>query len=201
MDADEYKTVKESAVNFVTLKITEEQLKQFMDVADEDALTDVLVVPFLRNIGFRCILKKGHRDRSLEFGQDLRSFKFQLPTGHWLYFAAQVKTQDLIYSSEEGEGKTNVDKVITQLNMAFEHEMFDLETGGKFLPDHIFLITSHDANEGARLYIQEKIYREKRRRVLIWYGENLIERILLIGLPESNQLEIIKYINTSKRES
>ena len=192
--------LKQNKSAFKSLRFDPSIIKSFLSVADEDAFTEVLLVPFLRYLGFRAVLSKGHKDRSLEFGQDIRSFKFQLPTGHWLYFAAQVKTEDIIYSPTTKKGCANIDKVLTQAKLAFDHEMFDIETNTKNLPDHLLLVTTKGINEGARLFLSESLNREKRRRILIWEGGYLYERINEEGLPIACQIELEKYVLQKRKE-
>jgi hypothetical protein len=195
---EEYKEFDKMKTAFIPLEITDTELNRFMNMSDEDAFTELLLVPLLRKMGFRSVQAKGHVDRTLEFGQDLRSFKFELPTGHWLYFAAQVKTEDLIYSANESSGKENIEKVLLQVKMAFSHEMFDIETNSKVLPDHVLLITTGNVNEGAREHLADSLSREKQRRILVWYGDLISERISKIGLPPGCQQEIRKYIEAKK---
>ena len=190
----DFLAVRDDRYDFGLLRISELAIKRFISMADEDAFTEVLLVPFLRHLGFRSVLWKGHRDKTLEFGQDIRSFKYQLPTGHWLYFAAQVKTEDIIYSASESKRSSNIDTVLIQVKMAFDHEMFDAETNTVNLPDHVLLVTTGKINEGARLYLSRSLYREKRRRILMWEGDYLLERIIDEGLPKGCQVEIRKYI-------
>lgn len=190
----DFLTVRNNREQFESLEISEAEIKRFISIADEDAFTEVLLVPFLRRLGFRSVLEKGHRDKTLEFGQDIRSFKLQLPTGHWLYFSAQVKAGNIIYSASEKARSSNIEKVLTQAKMAFTHEMFDAETNTMCLPDHVLLVATGEINEGARLYLSESLSREKRRRILTWEGGYLLERILEQGLPRGCQIEIRKYI-------
>jgi len=52
-----------------------------------------------RHLGFKTAEAKGHRDKTLEFGQDIQKTTIQIPTGHWLYFSAQVKKGDIKYGT------------------------------------------------------------------------------------------------------
>ncbi|PYR31207.1 MAG: hypothetical protein DMF90_26065 [Acidobacteria bacterium] len=67
-----------------------EQVVAFLDSASEDEFTDHLLVPLFQRLGSHRVSPAGHTEKALEFGKDLW-MKFQLPTGHWLYFCAQVK--------------------------------------------------------------------------------------------------------------
>lgn len=84
--------------------------------------------------------------------------------------------------------------------MAFECELFDSETNITTLPDHIFLISTGDIAEGAKKYLYQKISREKNRRILIWEGQYILERIMIDGLPRGCQIDIKRYM-ASKNET
>ena len=120
------------------LFISREQLESFLRKALEDDFTNILLIPLLRHIGFKTAEAKGHRDKTLEFGQDIQRMKIQLPTGHWLYFSAQVKKGDIRYGTKAQ--KDNVEAVLTQTHSQLEWEMPDSEMGINVKPDHILLI-------------------------------------------------------------
>jgi hypothetical protein len=61
-----------------------------LDAASEDEITATILVPFFQRLGFYRVNAAGHQEKILEFGSDLW-MKYQLPTGHWLYFCAQIK--------------------------------------------------------------------------------------------------------------
>jgi len=64
--------------------------------------------------------------------------KYQLPTGHWLYFCAQVK-RDKIDAAGAGGGN-NVATVLAQTKMAIDHPIFDPDANRKVLLDHVSLL-------------------------------------------------------------
>jgi len=174
------------------LSISIEQLRKFLEVATEDDLINILLVPLLRTIGFKTAEPKGHKDRSLEFGQDIRKMKIQIPTGHWLYFSAQVKTGDINANTTTQKG--NVERILTQTKMQLNWEMFDPETNQKVKPDHIMLIVSGDISEAAKQYVYtHELYRTKR--VLMWEKGTIIRFCEDQGLPEATQKSISKYVN------
>jgi hypothetical protein len=168
------------------------EIRKFLGSADEDALVDILLVPVLRKMGFSCVAAKGHKDRSLEYGQDLRGFKFQLPTGHWLYFAAQVKTGNVTYSAKSPSD--NIEEILTQVRMAKSKTMFDFETNTYHRPDHVFLIASGTIVEGARSYLCERLSERNSNAILFWDSNLMIERSESIGLPKGIQVEISNYL-------
>ena len=176
------------------LFISKEQLITFLQKASEDDFTNILLIPLLRHIGFKTAEAKGHRDKTLEFGQDVQRMKIQLPTGHWLYFSAQVKKGDIKAGTETQEH--NVEKVLNQTQMQLEWEMPDPETNQNIKPDHILLIVSGDITEAAKQYIfRHSLY--QRKRVLLWEKETIVRLCEEKGLPETVQKIILDY-NQSK---
>lgn len=175
-----------------TLFLSSVDIQKFLEFADEDALIDILLVPIMRKLGFSCVAAKGHKDKSLEYGQDLRGFKYQLPTGHWLYFAAQVKTGNITYSAKRSSG--NIEEILTQVRMAQSKKIFDFETNSYHQPDHVFLIASGNIVEGARTYMYERLSATKANRILFWDSNLIIEKAERIGLPKGIQMEITNYL-------
>jgi hypothetical protein len=45
-----------------------ERLLAFLDKASEDELTEEVLLPLFRQLGFHRIMAAGHRDKALEFG-------------------------------------------------------------------------------------------------------------------------------------
>ncbi|MEA3272971.1 MAG: hypothetical protein U9P90_04885 [Patescibacteria group bacterium] len=172
------------------LFISDKQIESFLEEATEDELIQILLVPLLRHLGFRTAEAKGHRDKTLEFGQDIQKMKIQIPTGHWLYFSAQVKKGNIKYGA--ATQKDNVEKILTQTHSQLEWEMPDPEMGINVKPDHILLIVSGDIAEGAKQYI----YRHssiKNKKVLLWEKDTIIRLIKEKGLPEQIQNIIIEF--------
>lgn len=176
------------------LFISKDQLETFLQKSSEDDFINILLIPLLRHIGFSTAEAKGHRDKTLEFGQDVQRMKIQLPTGHWLYFSAQVKKGDI--KSGMSEHDKNVEKILTQTQMQLEWEMPDLETNQNVKPDHILLIVSGNITESAKQYIfKHTLY--QRKRVLLWEKETIIRLCENQGLLETVQKTILDY-NLSK---
>lgn len=172
------------------LFISKEQLESFLQKASEDDFTNILLIPLLRHIGFKTAEAKGHRDKTLEFGQDVQRMKYQLPTNHWLYFSAQVKKGDIKAGTETQD--QNVEKVLTQTQMQLEWEMPDPETNQNVKPDHILLIVSGDITEAAKQYIfRHSLY--QRKRVLLWEKETILRLCQERGLPETVQKTVLDY--------
>ncbi len=176
------------------LFISEDQIRYFLDKASEDEFTQFLLVPLLRHIGFTTAEAKGHRDRSLEFGQDIQRMKMRMPTGHWLYFSAQIKKGNI--SANTTRQKENINHVLNQTSAQLEWEMPDVENNTLVKPDHILLIVSGGITEAAKQFIfRHDLY--KRKRVLLWERETIINLCREKGLPEQVQ-KIILDFNSKK---
>ena len=115
--------------------------------------------------------------------------KFQLPTGHWLYFGAQIKRGKLDASG--GSGDSNTATVLNQVRMAIDHPIFDPDTGRKVLVDHVFVISARDITRAAENWLVEQLDRSQRRQIIFMDRDEFLDhsaRILLdlkIRLPAS----------------
>jgi hypothetical protein len=178
----------------VPLKVSHGELNRFLDIADEDAFTDLLLVPLFRIFGFGAVSRKGHRDRTLEFGQDLRGMKYQLPTGHLIYFAAQVKVGTIGYSAERPQ---SIDKIAEQLRMALQTKMMDWQSRSWHRPDHVFLAASGSIVEGARGYLAARVC-DDQMKILFWDRDLILEACSTRGLPEALQRDITRYLEKTE---
>ncbi|MCK9392782.1 MAG: ATP-binding protein [Syntrophales bacterium] len=193
---DEFEKVIQEREEPTTLFISQAELQSFMELADEDTFTEILLVPIMRKLGFSCVLAKGHSDKSLEYGQDIRCFKFQIPTGHWLYFAAQVKAGSISYSAKEPT--KNIEQILTQVKMAQNKKMFDYETNRYHKPDNVIFIASGKIVEGARSYLCEQLSEVQSQRILFWDSNLILERSEKVGLPAGVQYEIRNFLIDKK---
>jgi len=174
------------------LFISVEQLEKFLKNSSEDEFTQILLIPLLRHIGFLTAEAKGHRDKSLEFGQDIQRMKLQIPTGHYLYFSAQVKKGNIGSSSSQKNFQDNINHILNQTAAQLEWEMPDIETNSVAKPDHILLIVSGDITESAKQFIfKHDLF--KRKRVLLWEKETIIRLCQEKGLPEQVQKIILEF--------
>jgi len=187
-DSWEISKVINDREDLAELFISSTELQKFIYSASEDQFIEILLVPIMRKMGFVGVSPKGHSDKSLEFGQDIRCFKYQLPTGHWLYFAAQVKAGKITYSPTQSE--KNIEQILTQVRMAQNKEMYDFETNSFHRPDHVLLIASGQIVEGARSYLCEQLFKSQNSRILFWDSNLIQERAEKAGLPNGVQLEI-----------
>jgi hypothetical protein len=155
------------------------KLAVFLDTASEDDVIEKVLVPLFQRLGFRRVSATGHKDKLLEYGKDLW-MKFQLPTGHWLYFCAQVK-KDKIDSKNDGRDK-NVAAVLNQARMAIDHPIFDPETNRKVLLDHIFIISAGEITKPARAWLVGELDNSQRRHIIFMDRDELLNhsaRILI----------------------
>lgn len=173
----------------------EQALPEFLSCASEDEFVEAVFIPILHQMGFRKAKAKGHKDKALEYGNDIREMKWQLPTGHFLYFAAQVKAGDIIYGISKPN--QNVEKLLTEARMAFEKTFFDPEINRDVRVDHVFIVASGHINEGARSYLLERISEEKRRNLLFLDCDDVIGLARQFGLPEVKQKVILARLSPS----
>jgi hypothetical protein len=156
-----------------------EKLAKFLDRVSEDEFIEKVLVPLFRRLQFRRVSPTGHKDRSLEFGKDLW-MKFQIPTGHWLYFCAQVKKDKI--DSNNASGQKNVSSVLNQARMAFDHPVFDPEENRKVLLDHIFIISAAEITKAAKDWLAVQLDASQRRQIIFMDRDELLDhsaRILL----------------------
>ena len=67
-----------------------EELAEYLGRCSEDELIEQVLLPLFRQLGFQRISAAGHKDKALEYGNDVW-MRFTLPTQHILYFGMQVK--------------------------------------------------------------------------------------------------------------
>ena len=139
------------------------KLGEFMDSASEDEFTARILVPLFQRLGFHRVSPSGHTEKTLEFGKDLW-MKYQIPTGHWIYFCAQVK-KDKIDSTGSSGGK-NVATVLSQVRMALDHPIFDPDTNRNVLLDHMFIISAGEITRAARQWLIAKLDADQRRHII-----------------------------------
>jgi hypothetical protein len=155
------------------------QVADFLERASEDEFTQNLLVPFFQRMGFRRVTVSGHKEKTLEYGKDLW-MKFQLPTGHLLYFGAQIKRDKL--DARGGSGDNNTATVLDQVRMAIDHPIFDPEAGRKVLVDHVFVISAGEITRAARNWLVEQLDRSQRRQIIFMDRDEFLDhsaRILL----------------------
>jgi hypothetical protein len=150
------------------------QLSDYLDKASEDDFTEKVLVPYFKRRGFRRIELAGHREKILEFGKDLW-MKFQLPTGHWLYFCAQVKRGTIDAKGVSRAGTLNVSEVHQQAQMAIDHPIFDPELNQKVLLDHLFIISAGRITKQAKEWLGTKLHASQRRHMIFMDRGELLD--------------------------
>jgi hypothetical protein len=155
------------------------RLVTFLDDASEDEFTEKVLVPLFQRLGFHQVNQAGHKEKTLEFGKDLW-MKLQLPTGHRIYFCAQIKKDKI--DSNNASGAKNVANILTQARMALDHPIFDPEVNRKVLLDHLFLISAGEITKAARTWLVEQLDKEQRRHIIFMDRDEFLDqsaRILL----------------------
>ena len=142
-----------------------------LDSLSEDAFTETVLVPVLRELGFLRVSTAGHRDKALEYGKDLW-MKHPLPTGHWLYFGLQVKIGKVDAS---GRSAANVAELLNQTKMMLGHEVFDPETNRRVLVDHVYLVSSGTITKQARNWLGQRLDAGQRRSVMFIDREDILD--------------------------
>jgi len=168
----------------------EQALPAFLKQASEDEFIESVFIPLLHRMGFQKAKAKGHEDKTLEYGNDIREMKLQLPTGHFIYFAAQVKAGNIAYGISKPS--RNIENLLTEARMAFEKTFVDPEINRDVRVDHVFVVASGSINEGARSYLLERISEEKRRKMLFLDRDDIIGLTRRFGLPEVKQRAILE---------
>jgi hypothetical protein len=156
-----------------------EKIAKFLDSASEDEFIDNLLVPLFRELGFLRVTATGHRDKSLEYGKDLW-MKYQLPTGHFIYFSAQVKKTKIDAAGRQLN--TNISGILAQVRMALDHPIFDPETNRKHLLDHIFIISANIITKQARALLIEHLDAAARRHIIFMDREELLDLGAITGV-------------------
>lgn len=161
-----------------------ELLSSYLDQASEDALTEELLLPLFRQLGFQRVTLAGHKDKALEYGKDIW-MKYRLPTGHSIYFGVQVKRGKLDAS---GRSKNqNIAEALNQILMMLDHMVFDPETNKKSLVDHAIIVAGGDITKQAKNWLGEKLSSSQRSQILFTDRNDLLDLLVVNNtpLPES----------------
>lgn len=148
------------------------EIGTFIDTASEDEFIEKLLVPLFGQLGFLRVTVTGHRDKALEYGKDLW-MKYKLPTGHFIYFGAQVKKDKIDAAGRDLT--SNISGVLAQVRMALDHPIFDPETNRKHLLDHVFIISANDITKQARALLIEHLDAAARRHIIFMDREELLD--------------------------
>jgi len=166
-------------------------LLDFLSGASEDEVTESLLLPLFRRLGFQRITAAGHKDKALEYGKDIW-MKFALPTLHMLYFGVQVKKEKL---DAAADSVSNVSTIYNQVNMMLGHEIFDSETSKRGLVDHAFIISCGEITKAARNWIGERLDISKRSQIMFMDRNDIVNLCVVNGISapakESDELRAL----------
>ncbi len=148
----------------------------------EDELTEEVLMPLFRQLGFHKISFAGHKDKALEYGKDLW-MKYTLPTQHILYFGIQVKKGKLDASGVSKGSNTNVAEIYNQVSMMLGHEIFDPEIGKRVLVDHAFIVAGGEITKSARNWLGGKLDASKRSQVMFMDRSDILNLFIVNNVP------------------
>ena len=164
-------------------------LSDYLKSCSEDELTEDVLLPLFRQLGYQRISAAGHKDKSLEYGKDVW-MRYTLPSQHVLYFGLQVKKGKL-----DAAGKTrkssnaNIAEIYNQVLMMLGHEIFDPETSRRVLVDHAFIVSGGEITKQAKNWLGEKLDTSKRSQILFMDREDILNLYVVSGLalPDAAQ--------------
>jgi len=159
-----------------------ERLTAYLDSASEDGLTEEILLPLFRQLGFHRITAAGHKDKALEYGKDVW-MKFTLPTQHVLYFGIQAKKGKLDAAGAGKAGNANVAEIHNQVTMMLGHEIFDSELNRRVLVDHAFIVAGGEITKAARNWLGGKLDAAKRSQVMFMDREDILNLFVVANLP------------------
>ncbi len=161
-----------------------QEIEAFLDIASEDQLTELLLVPLFQKLGFHRVSAAGHTEKTMEFGKDLW-MKYQLPSTHWIYFGAQIKRDKI--DSRGASTSGNIATILNQARMAIDHPVFDSETNREILIDHLYIIAGGDITRAARAWLIKQLDQSQRRHIIFMDRAELLDhsaRIAELNLPK-----------------
>ncbi|BAT55784.1 hypothetical protein NOS3756_47770 [Nostoc sp. NIES-3756] len=155
------------------------EITAFLNTASEDEFIEELLVPLFRQLGFLRVTATGHYDKALEYGKDLW-MKYQIPTGHFIYFSAQVKKEKIDAAGRDLN--SNISGILAQVRMALDHPIFDPETNRKHLLDHVYIISASIITKQARALLVEHLDLAARRQIIFMDREELLDLGAITGV-------------------
>jgi hypothetical protein len=155
------------------------RLVAYLDNCTEDALIEQVLLPMFRQLGFHRITLAGHKDKALEYGNDIW-MRYTLPTQHFLYFGIQAKKGKL---DAAGTSRANVAEVHNQITMMLGHEIFDPEVSRRVLVDHAFIVAGGEITKSARNWIGGKLDQTKRSQIMFMDREDILNLFVVSNIP------------------
>jgi hypothetical protein len=156
-------------------------LSHFLDSCSEDNLTEKVLLPLFRQLGFQRISAAGHKDKALEYGKDVW-MRLVLLTQHVLYFGLQAKKGKLDAAGNTQGRNSNIAEMHNQLLMMLGHEIFDPETSRKVLVDHAFIVAGGEITKQAKNWLGGKLDASKRSQILFMDREDILNLHVVSGL-------------------
>lgn len=157
-------------------------LSVYMNGCSEDELTEEILLPLFRQLGFHRITSAGHRDKALEYGKDLW-MKYVLPTQHVLYFGIQAKKGKLDSSGKSHSGNANLAEIYHQALMMLGHEIFDPELNRRVLVDHAFIVAGGLITKAARNWLGGKLDQTKRSQIMFMDRDDILNLFVVSNIP------------------
>ncbi|WP_280455884.1 hypothetical protein [Nocardia brasiliensis] len=157
-------------------------LAEYLDKCSEDELTEEVLLPLFRQLGFHRITAAGHKDKALEYGKDIW-MRYTLPTQHLLYFGVQVKKGKIDSSGVTKAGNSNVAEIRNQALMMLAHEIFDPESNKRVLVDHAFIVAGGTITKAARNWLGNALDASKRSQILFIDRDDILNLFVVTNLP------------------
>lgn len=146
----------------------------------EDEITEKILLPLFRQLGFIRITPSGHQDKNLEFGKDVW-MKYKLPTNHFIYFGLQVKKAKL---DAAGKSKNaNIAEVHAQVLMMLGHPIFDPETNKEHLVDHGIIVSAGEITKQARNWLGQRLDASQRSQILFMDRQDILDLLVMHMTP------------------
>ncbi len=158
------------------------QLAAYLDRCSEDDLIEEVLLPLFRQLGFHRVTAAGHKDKALEYGNDLW-MRYQLPTQQFLYFGLQAKRGKLDASGRTRDGNANVAEIHNQVLMMLAHEIFDPETSRRVLVDHAFIVAGGEITKAAKNWLAQQLDLAKRSQILFMDRDDILNLYVVSSLP------------------
>ena len=159
------------------------RLESYIDAASEDDLIENVILPLLQTLRFQRISVTGHRDKSMEFGNDLW-MKYRLPTGHWIYFGLQVKRGKI--DAKARTRNENVGEVYNQITMLLGHVIFDPDINKKRLVDHMIIVSGGEITKQAKHWLGQKLDDSQRSQILFMDRDDILHLFIVHNVPMPN---------------
>jgi len=159
-----------------------DQLTRYLDKVTEDELTENILMPLFRHLGFQRVTVTGHKDKQLEFGKDVW-MKFVLPTQHVLYFGIQVKKGKIDSAGITKTGNNSVAEVYNQSLMLLGLAIFDPDIGKNVLVDHVIIVAGGEITKAARLWLGTQLDAVQRRQIIFMDREDILNLYIVNNIP------------------